>query len=213
MNGPTVSLVPLTLDHVGDFVRYCGDASLWTWWLRKPPVDAERMSCEVEAALAQQREGQRVPYSIYHRERRECIGSTSLWHIDRVHRSLEIGSTWLARPFHGSGINRECKELLLAHAFEVLGMNRVVLQTDELNLRSRRAIEKLGARLDGILREDKVVWDGRKRSSAIYSILASEWKPNQPPQPKRGLAPADAELNTQPAPGTWVADLNVRRNL
>lgn len=185
MNGPTVSLVPLSRDHIRDFVRYSDDASLWTWWLRKPPVDLEGMSREVEAALAQQKEGQRVPYSIYHRERREFIGSTSLWHIDRAHRSLEIGSTWLAQPFHHSGVNRECKELLLAHAFGVLGMNRVVLQTDELNLRSRRAIEKLGARLDGILREDKVVWDGRIRSSAVYSILASEWRPSQMLEPTR----------------------------
>jgi len=198
MNGPTVSLVPLSLDHVGDFVRYSGDVSLWTWWLRRPPVDLEGMSREVEAALVQQGEGRRVPYSIYHRERKEYIGSTSLWNVDCVHRSLEIGSTWLAQPFHGSGINRECKELLLAHAFRILRLNRVVLQTDELNLRSRRAIEKLGARLDGIHREDKVVWDGRIRSSAVYSILASEWRPNQPPEPTRGIGPVLLFQSRQP---------------
>ncbi len=80
-------------------------------------------------------------------------------------------------PFHRTGVNRECKELLLTHAFEDLRMNRVVLQTDALNLRSRGAIEKLGAKFEGVLREDKIVWDGRKRSSAIYSILRSEWRP------------------------------------
>jgi len=174
--GASVSLVSLSLAHVNDFLRYSGDESLWTWWLRKPPIDPDGMRCEVELALEQQRNGQRVPFSIFHHARREHIGSTSLWHIDRINRSLEIGSTWLATPFHRSGVNRECKELLLAYAFEELKMNRVVLQTDELNVRSRRAIEKIGARFEGVAREDSVVWDGRVRSSAIYSLLRSEWK-------------------------------------
>jgi len=176
MVGDSVSLVPLSLTHVDDFARYSGDPSLWTWWLRKPPIDSEGMRQEVELALTQQRTGQRVPFSIFHHAREEHIGGTSLWHIDRVNLSLEIGSTWLATPFHGSGVNRECKELLFAYAFEDLKMNRVVLQTDELNLRSRRAIEKLGATFEGIARENKVVWDGRVRSSAVYSLLVSDWK-------------------------------------
>jgi len=116
--GASVSLVPLSLAHVDNFLRYSGDASLWTWWLRKPPIDPDGMRREVELALAQQRDGQRVPFSIFHHARREHIGSTSLWHIDRINLSLEIGSTWLATPFHRSGVNRECKELLLTHAFE-----------------------------------------------------------------------------------------------
>ena len=178
MISASVSLVPLLLAHVDDFSRYSVDASLWTWWLRKPPIDCEGMRQEVELALEQQQSGQRVPFSIFHHARQEYIGSTSLWHIDRVNLSLEIGSTWLATPFHRSGVNRECKELLFAYAFEELKMNRVVLQTDELNVRSRQAIEKSGARFEGIARENKVVWDGRVRSSAIYSLLRSEWKPN-----------------------------------
>jgi RimJ/RimL family protein N-acetyltransferase len=177
--GASVSLVPLSLAHVDNFSRYAGDASLWTWWLREPPIDSEGMRREVELALAQQRDEQRVPFSIFHHARREHIGSTSLFHIDRVNLSLEIGATWLATPFHRSGVNRECKELLFAYAFEVLKMNRVVLQTDELNVRSRRAIEKTGAKFEGIARENKVVWDGRIRSSAVYSLLRSEWKPTQ----------------------------------
>jgi RimJ/RimL family protein N-acetyltransferase len=185
MRGTTVELVPLMLEHVSDFLRYSSDPTLWTWWLRQPPVDAATMRSEVETALAQQRSGQRLPFSIFHLAGKEHIGSTSFWDIDRVNRSVEIGSTWLASPFHKSGINRECKDLLLTHAFTELGMNRVVLQTDELNLRSRRAIEKLGARLDGVLREDKITWNGRRRSSAVYSILKSEWIPNRTPEPTR----------------------------
>ena len=176
MRGKTIALVPLSLDHVSDFLRHSTDPTLWTWWLRKPPVDVDTMRNEVTAALAQQKSGVRIPFAIFHLDRKEHVGSTSLWNIDTEHRSLEIGSTWLASPFHGTGINRECKELLLAHAFTELGIHRVMLQTDELNERSRRAIEKLGAKLDGILREDKITWNGRVRSSAVYSILKSEWE-------------------------------------
>ena len=191
MKGTNVALVPLSLEHVSDFLRYSSDPTLWTWWRRQPPVDAATMRNEVEAALAQQKSGRRLPFSIFHLARKECIGSTSLLHIDTMNRSVEIGSTWLASAFHKSGINRECKDLLLTYAFTKLGMNRVAMQTDELNLRSRRAIEMLGAKLDGILREDKITWNGRRRSSAVYSILKSEWTPNQAPEPTRfarGLA-------------------------
>jgi RimJ/RimL family protein N-acetyltransferase len=177
LTGATVSLVPLRLAHVADFLKYSKEPSLWIWWLRRPPNDEATMVQEVELALSQLANGLRVPFSIFHRSRGEYIGSTSLWNIDRVNRTLEIGSTWLALPFQGTGINHECKSLLLWYAFVELGMNRVVFQTDELNVRSRKAIEGLGAILDGILRQDKVTWNGRVRSSAIYSLMRSEWYP------------------------------------
>ena len=175
MKGEAVALVPLSLDHLGDFLRHSNDPALWTWWLRKPPIDAHTMRSEIASALEQEKSGVRRPFAILHLGRNEHIGSTSLWRIDPVHRSVEIGSTWLGSAFHNCGINRECKKLLLTHAFTELGMNRVMLQTDELNQRSRRAIEKLGAKLDGVWREDKITWNGRVRSSAVYSILRSEW--------------------------------------
>ncbi len=183
MKGVTIALVPLSIEHVDDFLKHSSDPTLWTWWLRKPPIDAATMRSDVESALIQQKNGLRVPFSIFHLGRKEHIGNTSLWRIDTTHHSLEIGSTWLGAAFHGTGINQECKNLLLAHSFLGLGMNRVSLQTDELNQRSRRAIEKLGAKLDGVLREDKIAWNGRVRSSVIYSILRSEWKLNQTPEP------------------------------
>jgi N-acetyltransferase len=183
MKGITVALIPLSIEHVDDFLKHSSDPALWTWWLRKPPIDADTMRSEVESALFQQKSGLRIPFSIFHLGRKEHIGSTSLWHVDTTHRSLEIGSTWLGSAFHGTGINQECKSLLLAYSFLELGMNRVALQTDQLNQRSRRAIEKLGAKFDGVFREDKIAWSGRVRSSVIYSILRSEWKPNQAPEP------------------------------
>ena len=185
MKGSTVALVPLAIEHVGDFLRHGSDPKLWTWWVRKPPLDAGTMRSEVELALSQQKSGLRVPFSILHLARMQHIGSTSFLHIDTAHRSVEIGSTWLGTEFHGTGINQECKNLLLAHAFLELGMNRVVFQTDELNERSRRAIEKLGAKLEGVLRENRITWNSRARSSAIYSILRSEWDPSKAPEATR----------------------------
>ena len=173
--GATVSLVPLSLNHLADLLVYSREPELWTWWLRRPPMDEPAMRAEIDLALRQEASGERIPFAVYHQARKEHIGSTSLWHIDPVQGSLEIGSTWLGLPFHRSGINRECKALLLRHAFVDLGMDRVVLQTDELNLRSRRAIEQIGGKLEGILRQDKVAWDGRVRSSVVYSIVPSQW--------------------------------------
>ncbi|QYM78400.1 GNAT family N-acetyltransferase [Horticoccus luteus] len=183
MEGPTISLVPLSLDHVSDFLRYSADPTLWTWWLRPPPIDAATMRAEVTLALEQAATGARQPYSIFHRTRGEHIGSTSFWHHDAARRTVEIGSTWLATPFHGTGINRECKELLLRHAFTELGVAHVMLQTDELNHRSRRAIEKLGATFDHVRPHDKTTWNGRVRSSVIYILSA-------PPAPSTSSAPA-----------------------
>jgi RimJ/RimL family protein N-acetyltransferase len=190
------------LEHIADFLRYSGDVNLWRWWLRPPPVDADGMRREVELALAQRDSGVRMPFSIFNQEKAEHIGSTSLWHVERTYRSFEIGSTWLATPFHGTGVNRECKQLLLRYGFEELGMNRAVLQTDELNTRSRRAIEKLGFRFEGIMREDKVTWNGRVRSSALYSLLRNEWVPNQQPPPRMPVSgtPA-ANATVAPPPG------------
>lgn len=176
LDGALVSLVPLDLSHLDDFARHANDPTLWTWWVRTPPLDRDGMRREIDLALALKARGDRLPFAIVQRADGRAVGSTSYLAYDARHRSVEIGATWLAAACHGGAVNRACKELLIEHAFGAMEVNRVVLQTDALNLRSRRAIEKLGARLDGVMREDRVVWDGRVRSSAIYSILRSEWR-------------------------------------
>lgn len=176
MQSDQIKLIPLALSHCEDFMRYAKDPTLWTWWLRNPPSDLAQMQHEVQTALDQQAQEIRIPYAIYHFASDTLIGSTSFLNINNTHKTLEIGATWLATPFQKSTINRECKDLLINHAFNALAMNRVVLQTDELNTRSRRAIEKLGARFEGIARHDRIVWDGRIRSTAVYSILSEEWQ-------------------------------------
>ena len=176
MQSEQIKLIPLLMSHCEEFIRYANDPTLWTWWLRKPPTDLAQMQHEVQGALEQQEQGTRIAYAIYHLASGTLIGSTSFININHTHKSIEIGGTWLAATFQKSGINRACKDLLINYAFNELAMNRVVLQTDELNVRSRRAIEKLGAQFEGIARNDRIVWDGRIRSSAVYSILREEWK-------------------------------------
>ena len=183
LEGATVSLVPLSITHLPDLLRHAADPSLWQWWIRKPPLDEVTMRAEIELALAAQDRDERIPFAIVQRASGEGIGTTSYLARDVRNRSVEIGATWLGTAFQGGHVNRECKELLIGHAIANFDVNRVVLQTDALNLRSRLAIEKLGAQLDGILREDKVVWDGRLRSSAVYSILRSEWRVATSPAP------------------------------
>jgi RimJ/RimL family protein N-acetyltransferase len=175
MKSTQIELIPLSLAHAKDLLPYAQDPTLWTWWARTPLVTLELMQQEIELALEQQAEGSRLPYTIRHLQTGALIGSTSYMQISRANKSIEIGGTWLTTQHQSTGINRECKTLLLNHAFHALGMNRVALQTDALNSRSRRAIEKLGATFEGIMRNDRVVWDGRVRSSAYFSILREEW--------------------------------------
>ena len=171
-----VKLVPLSLEQLDDLLEFSRDASLWEQWTERPPDNREEMRRYIENGIAAKQAGKRVPFAIYIKADDKYVGSTSYLDPDAVHKTVEIGHTWLATKYHGSGVNREMKELLLEHAFNALSVNRVMLETDATNMRSRRAIEKLGAHFEGILRNVKVVWNGRLRSSAIYSILKEEWK-------------------------------------
>jgi RimJ/RimL family protein N-acetyltransferase len=108
-------------------------------------------------------------------ESRKAIGCTRYLDIHPEHRNLEIGGTWYGAPYQGTGVNSEAKYLLLRHAFETLGCIRVQLKTDLRNLRSQRAIERIGAKREGLLREHMILPDGTIRSSVYYSILVSEW--------------------------------------
>lgn len=125
----------------------------------------------------------RVHFAIILRETNRAIGVTAYLDIQPANRSLEIGFTWIGKAYHGTQVNPECKYLLLQHAFEGLDAVRVQLKTDSRNLHSQRAIEKLGAVREGVLRKHMIVWDGYIRDTVMYSILADEW-----PQVKASLA-------------------------
>lgn len=116
-----------------------------------------------------------IPFAVVSCDSGELIGSTRFWKIDRENRKLEIGHTWFAASWQGTRANAEAKYLMLAHAFEQMGCVRVQLTTDVLNQRSRRAILKLGAVEEGVIRHERIMPDGRKRSSVRFSIIDDEW--------------------------------------
>ncbi len=116
-----------------------------------------------------------MPFVIVKRDTEQIVGSTRFWKIDRTNKKLEIGHTWLRQSVQRSVINTEAKYLLLAYAFEVMGCVRVQFTTDELNERSRAAILRIGAKMEGIVRNERIMPDGRKRNSIRFSIIDSEW--------------------------------------
>jgi RimJ/RimL family protein N-acetyltransferase len=129
----------------------------------------------VTRALEQQQTGQCIPLIIYDKKSVSYAGSTRYMNIDRENKVLHIGSTWIGREFHGSGLNTHVKFLMLQHAFEEMGFEKVEFRIDERNARSRKAVEKLGANLEGILRKNVYLNDGFKRNTCCYGILLEEW--------------------------------------
>ncbi len=126
-------------------------------------------------AFEDTRNGFSIPFLIYDIQAGRYAGSTRFMRIDRPNRGLEIGSTWIGRPFQGTGLNAAVKQLLLKEAFGPMGFERVEFRIDERNVRSRRAVEKLGARLEGILRRNVYLSDGYKRNTCVYGLLKEEW--------------------------------------
>lgn len=150
------------------------EASLWTAF----PVDLtddQAFENWMESRIKLREEGQLLPFLVTHLGENRPVGLTCYMNIDEPNLGLEIGSTWYGAPYHGTAVNPNCKLLLMTHAFETLGYHRVELKTDALNLRSRKAIEKLGAKQDGILRSNRIVQNGRRRDTVYYSILRDEW--------------------------------------
>jgi RimJ/RimL family protein N-acetyltransferase len=174
LEGTLVRLEPLGTHHLEGLWAVAQDPGLWTWTLLHPRSERE-LSDYITAALRQEAEGRALPFAITERHGDRIVGSTRYGTIEPAHERLEIGWTWVGREWQGTGVNTECKMLLLTHAFESLGCARVELKTDALNLRSRRAILSIGAKEEGILRSHMRRWDGCLRDTVYYSILDSEW--------------------------------------
>jgi len=139
----------------------------------------------IASALKEKEKRRRYPFIIYDKLRKSYAGSTSFMSISQPNKRLEIGSTWIGKDFQRTGLNRHCKFLLLHFAFEEAQAERVEFLTDERNLQSRTAIEKIGAKFEGILRSHITMLDGFRRSSVSYSIIREEW-----PQVKQMLGEA-----------------------
>ncbi|BFI94715.1 MAG: GNAT family N-acetyltransferase [Rhodanobacter sp.] len=169
-----VALEPLGLDHVPALEAAAADGELWKLWFTSAPAPGQTRAY-VEKALAGQRDGTMLPFAVRELGSGEIVGTTRYYDIAPELPRLAIGYTWYAKRWQKSHLNTACKRLLLAHAFETLRCVAVVLHTDHRNLDSQRAIERLGAHRDGVLRNDKRRPDGSLRHTVCYSILDHEW--------------------------------------
>lgn len=175
LSGQLVVLAPLDLDHAEDLFRIAQDEAIWRWLIVKQPETEEEMEGVIRTALKAQAEGHQVPFVVQLRENGEVVGSTRYMNIRHADKGLEIGWTWYANHVRRTGVNTECKLLLLQHAFEELGAERVELKTDERNVPSRTAILRIGAQFEGILRKYQIRHDGYVRNTAIYAITQDDW--------------------------------------
>lgn len=169
-----VALEPLSLAHVPALEAAAADGELWKLWFTSAPAPGATHAY-VEKALAGQQDGAMLPFAVRERGSGEIVGTTRYYDITPELPRVAIGYTWYARRWQKSHLNTACKRLLLAHAFDALGCASVVLHTDHRNLDSQRAIERLGAHRDGVLRNDMRRPDGSLRDTVCYSILDREW--------------------------------------
>ena len=172
--GQRVSLVPLSIGDARALSDAVRDGELWKLWYTSAP-SPEGMAAEIERRLALQATGSMLPFTVIDAPSEEVVGMTTYMHIDTANRRVEIGSTWYAQRVQRTGLNTEAKLLLLAHAFDALGCIAVEFRTHFMNHQSRRAIERLGAKLDGVLRCHSIAANGTLRDTCVYSIVASEW--------------------------------------
>ncbi|MBK7654863.1 MAG: GNAT family N-acetyltransferase [Betaproteobacteria bacterium] len=174
LSGQHGILVPLTQAHHDDLVQATLDGELWKLWYTAIP-NAEGMAAEIDRRLGLQAQGSMTPWAIINKTSGRAVGMTTYMNIDAKNRRVEIGSTWYRKAVQRSALNTECKLMLLTHAFESLNCIAVEFRTHFFNHQSRRGIERLGAKLDGVLRQHQVMPDGSLRDTCVYSIIASEW--------------------------------------
>ncbi|AZA89189.1 Putative ribosomal N-acetyltransferase YdaF [Chryseobacterium nakagawai] len=175
LEGANVELIPLEKEHFEELYSAGADKDLWAL-IPTDGSDKEIFYQNYEFALSERENENQYPFVIRHKETQKLIGSTRFFEIYPSDKKLEIGWTWITKEFWGTSVNLECKLLLLTYCFDVLKTNRVQLKTKDNNLRSRKAIEKIGGVFEGILRKDKIQNDGSTRNAAYYSILDDEWE-------------------------------------
>ncbi|MBU6443523.1 MAG: GNAT family N-acetyltransferase [Alphaproteobacteria bacterium] len=173
LRGSHASLVPLATEHAMPLVEAVKDGELWKLWYTTVPAP-ERMQEEIARRLKLQTDGRMLPFTVLNATGTP-VGMTTYMNVDATNRRVEIGSTWYAASVQRTPLNTECKRMLLEHAFEKLCCIAVEFRTHVLNRQSRAAIERLGARLDGILRSHTIMPNGTLRDTAVYSVTAAEW--------------------------------------
>ncbi len=175
LTGKIIRLEPLSEVHVPELTQVGIDENIWQFMLYGEIRTEADVRGWVRDILGRQKTRHRLAVYCNPSGSRKAIGCTRYLDIHPEHRNLEIGGTWYGAPYRGTWVNTEAKYLLLHHAFETLGCIRVQLKTDLRNVRSQRAIERIGAQKEGILRDHMILPDGTIRSSVYYSILRSEW--------------------------------------
>jgi RimJ/RimL family protein N-acetyltransferase len=175
LTGEHVRLVPLTAGHLPDLLEAAADPEIWRYLPMAPLKTLAEMQSLLDAAARDVATGLSVAFATIETRTGRAVGSTRYLDIRARDRGLEIGWTWLARAAWRTPINTECKYLLLKHAFDDLCALRVQLKTDDRNERSKAAIVRIGAKPEGVLRCDRVLWDGYVRDSAYFSVVHHEW--------------------------------------
>ena len=174
LEGEHATLVPLNRSHLDDLAEATKDGELWKLWYTFVPT-ADDMAGEIDRRLGLQEAGSMLPFTTIENATGQAVGMTTYMNIDAASKRVEIGSTWNRKRVQRGPMNTECKFMLLRHAFETLDCIAVEFRTHFFNHQSRGAIERLGAKLDGVLRNHMVMADGSFRDTCCYSIIASEW--------------------------------------
>jgi len=173
LRGAHAHLEPLSPNHFDGLVEAVKDGELWKLWYTSVPT-VENMRKEIDRRLGLQAAGSMLPFTVFDAAG-QIAGMTTYMNVDTPNRRVEIGSTWYAKRVQRTALNTQCKLLLLQHAFEKLDCIAVEFRTHFFNHQSRRGIERLGARQDGILRNHQIAPNGTLRDTVVFSIIASEW--------------------------------------
>jgi RimJ/RimL family protein N-acetyltransferase len=175
LKGASVKLIPLNLSHAEDLKEAVADGQLNNLWYTNIP-DEGGVETEIERRLKLEKLGSMAPFSVVELKRDKAVGMTTFMNMDPINRRVEIGSTWYRGDVQRTSINTESKLLLMGYAFEKLNCIAVEFRTHFMNRQSRRAIERLGAKLDGILRSHMIIANGTIRDTVVYSVIWSEWE-------------------------------------
>lgn len=174
LEGDVVTLLPLSRAHREGLLRAAADGALWDLSFTSVP-NADQIDTYLDKALSDKECGVALPFAVIHKQSGRVIGSTRFCNVDAANKRVEIGYTWYSRSHQRTGVNTDCKLQLLTHAFETLGCIAAEFRTHHENVRSQAAIQRIGAKPDGILRNHQIMPDGSLRHTHVFSILNSEW--------------------------------------
>lgn len=174
LHGTNIDLLPLEEGHFDELISLAADKRIWEFYVGDWSVP-DKFKEVYLGSIRKREKGTEYAFVVFHKPAQKIIGSTRFLDINARDRYLEIGGTWLIPEYWATEVNFDCKMALLTHCFETLGTNRVYLKTQHDNIRSRKAIEKIGGVFEGVIRQHMLKDDGTFRSSAYFSILKEEW--------------------------------------